>query len=253
MQQLLFFLSPAKKMNLQPFQAKLETSLPVHLKSAQAIMKEIMGLSGKELEKVMAAKGKLIDEVVRMHNQWGKNDSQWPAAALYNGDAYTRLAAREWSIDTWNFAQNHLVILSGLYGWLKPLDLIQPYRLMVGAPWKNMKGQSLYDYWSDKINSHLNEHKDWVGIMTASKEYAQMIPQPNQIQSWIYIDFKVEKNGEYVSVSSFSKQARGEMVRLAMEHKISNLNDLKSLEVLDFSYNSELSDEQNWIYVKSSH
>ena len=80
-----------------------------------------------------------------------------------------------------------------------------------------------------------------------------MIPQPNQIQSWIYIDFKVEKNGEYVSVSSFSKQARGEMVRLAMEHKISNLNDLKSLEVLDFSYNSELSDEQNWIYVKSSH
>lgn len=131
--------------------------------------------------------------------------------------------------------------------------MIQPYRLMVGAPWKNKKGQSLYDYWSDNINSHLDEHSDWVGIMTASKEYAQMIPQSNQIQRWIYIDFKVEKNGKYVSVSSFSKQARGEMVRLAMEQRISNLNDLKSLKVLDFGYSSQLSDEQNWIYVKSSH
>ncbi len=250
MSNLLFFLSPAKKMNVSPFQLKGDTSNALYDQESKEIMKEIQGLSKEKLEKVMAAKSKLLDEVIDVHESWSKGKITWPAASIYNGDAYTRLSARVWSADTWNFAQNHLVILSGLYGWLRPKDLIKPYRLMVGAPLKLKNGQSLYQFWQDKVIDQLEEYSNCVGVMTASKEYAQMITFPNPIQKWIFVDFKVQKGKEYVSVSSFSKQARGEMVRLAMQGQINNVNDLKKMDVLGFSFNNNLSDDQNWIYVK---
>lgn len=237
-------------MNVSPFQLKGDTTNVLYDQESKKIMKEIQGLSKEKLEKVMAAKGKLLDEVIDVHESWSKGKITLPAASIYNGDAYTRLSARDWSGDTWNFAQNHLVILSGLYGWLRPKDLIKPYRLMVGAPLKLKNGQSLYQFWQDKLINQLEEYSNCVGVMTASKEYSQMITFPNPIQKWIFVDFKVQKGKEYVSVSSFSKQARGEMVRLAMEGQIKNVNDLKKMDVLGFSFNNNLSDEQNWIYVK---
>lgn len=250
MSRLLFFLSPAKKMNLSSFDLHGESTQVLYEKESKKIMKEIQSLSKEKLEKVMAAKGKLLEEVIDVHKNWNKEKEVWPAASLYNGDAYTRLSARYWSKETWNFAQNHLVILSGLYGWLRPKDLIQPYRLMVGAPWKLASGQSLYQFWQQRVNDQLSSYSDCVGVMTASQEYAQMINFPNPIQRWIFVDFKVQKGAEFVSVSSFSKQARGEMVKLAMQHKIKSLDELKKLEVLGFCFNNNLSDDQNWIYVK---
>ena len=250
MSRLLFFLSPAKKMNVSPFNLMGESTQALYDKESKKIMKEIQSLPKEKLEKVMAAKGKLLDEVIDVHQNWSKEKKTWPAASLYNGDAYTRLSARDWSVETWNFAQNHLIILSGLYGWLRPMDLIKPYRLMVGAPWKLTNGNSLYQFWHQSIIDQLSEYSDCVGVMTASQEYAQMISFPNPIQKWIYVDFKVQKGAEYVSVSSFSKQARGEMVKLSMQQQIEDLNDLKKLEILGFRFNNILSDNQNWIYVK---
>lgn len=253
MSRLLFFLSPAKKMNLEPFKFQNEASNVLFEKEAKLIMKEIQALPHEQLGKVMAAKGQLLNEVVDMHSSWNKSKNVWPAAALYNGDAYSRLAARNWSNETWSFAQNHLVILSGLYGWLRPLDQIKPYRLMVGAPWKMANGKSLYQFWQNGIDQELSKFSnddECIGIITASKEYAQMITFPNAIKRWIYVDFKVKKGDDYISVSSFSKQARGEMVRQAMNAQVKDLEELKNMEILGFSFNNILSDEQNWIYVK---
>jgi cytoplasmic iron level regulating protein YaaA (DUF328/UPF0246 family) len=251
MTQFLFFLSPAKKMNLKIWQPPLVHTEPLDVKLSKQIISEIQKLDTAKLEKVMAAKGELLNEVKAMLNAWGKKDEiKWSAASLYNGDAYTRLDARNWSVEDWEFAQNHMVILSGLYGWLRPLDAIAPYRLMVGAPWKNKKGQTLYQIWNEQVQDQLENFKNHVGVICCSQEYAQMITFPNAIKFWITVDFKTNKNGEWVTVSSFSKQARGEMVKQAIQQKISNLADLKKLEVLGYKWSKELSSDQNWIYVK---
>ena len=249
MSSILYLLSPAKKMNTSSFELEIESSTPHHSASAKKIMKALVGLGSKDLEKVMAAKGKLLDEVKFMHQHWGKGTS-FPAAALYNGDAYTRLNARAWSTETWTFSQSHLWILSGLYGTLRPMDRIHPYRLMVGAPWTPHRDfKNLYDFWKKDVFNDLEEKEPQVIVNCASQEYSAMI------EGWrncpvIHIDFKVKKGSDYVSVSSFSKQARGEMVRLAMENKITNPSELKKLEVLGFQFNNKISDNQNWIYVK---
>ncbi len=237
-------------MDLSHFELASKGSQVIFENESRYIMSQIQSLSKDKLEKVMAAKGKLLEEVIGMHENWDGGKSTWPAASLYNGDAYSRLSARNWSKETWEFAQNHLVILSGLYGWLRPKDLIKPYRLMVGAPLKLGNGQSLYQFWQDKMIDQFAEYSNCIGVMTASKEYAQMITFPNPIQKWIFVDFKVQKGSDYVSVSSFSKQARGEMVKLAMQGQINNVHDLQKLNVLGFSFNNNLSDDQNWIYVK---
>jgi cytoplasmic iron level regulating protein YaaA (DUF328/UPF0246 family) len=108
----------------------------------------------------------------------------------------------------------------------------------------------LYQIWNDQVQGQLEKHKDHVGVICCSQEYAQMITFPNAIKSWIFIDFKTKKNNEWVTVSSFSKQARGEMVKMAIQQKLKSLSDLKKLEVLGFKWSQELSDDQNWIYVK---
>ena len=249
MSSILYLLSPAKKLNTQPFALPTEPTEPKHTQQAKAIMKALQKLNGIQLEKVMAAKGKLLQEVADMHAQWEKS-SAYPAAALYNGDAYTRLNARSWSQETWAFAQAHLWILSGLYGALCPTDLVQPYRLMVGAPWSpHPDFKNLYDYWKKDMAQDLKIKQPQVIVNCASQEYSAMI------EGWsdcpiIHIDFKVKKGVELASVSSFSKQARGEMVRLAMDQKITQPEDLKKLEVLGFQFDNKFSDNQNWIYVK---
>ncbi len=249
MSSILYLLSPAKKMNTSSFELGIESSTPLHTTSAKKIMKALVGLESNDLEKVMAAKGKLLKDVKIMHQQWGRG-TLFPAAALYNGDAYTRLNARTWSPETWTFAQSHLCILSGLYGMLRPMDHIHPYRLMVGAAWTPHRDfKNLYDFWKKDVLKDLDKMQPQIIVNCASQEYSAMI------EGWrncpvIHIDFKVKKGSDYVSVSSFSKQARGEMVRLAMENKITNPSELKEMEVLGFRFNNKISDNQNWIYVK---
>lgn len=249
MTSILYLLSPAKKLNTKTFELSIESTTPRNMSGAKQIIKALNALNVSSLEKIMAAKGKLLEEVVEMHNHWGKGDS-FPAAALYNGDAYTRLNARSWDTQTWEFAQQHLWILSGLYGTLLPTDLVHPYRLMVGAAWSPSSAfKNLYDFWKKDVLSELRKLSPKVVVNCASQEYSAMLEGWKE-SSVINIDFKVKKGTSLVSVSSFSKQARGEMVKLAMEKKITNPEDLKSLEVLGFIFDNKISDNQNWIYVK---
>lgn len=249
MTSILYLLSPAKKLNTKTFELSIESTTPPHFKKAGQIMKALNDLNDSTLEKIMAAKGKLLEEVIQMHKHWGIGDS-FPAAALYNGDAYTRLNARSWDAETWEFAQKHLWILSGLYGTLSPADVVHPYRLMVGAAWSPTPAiKNLYDFWKKDVQSDLTKLAPRAVINCASQEYSAMIEGWKQ-SPVINIDFKVKKDSALVSVSSFSKQARGEMVRLAMEKRIVNPEDLKNLNVLGFQFDNKISDNQNWIYVK---
>jgi len=249
MTDILYLLSPAKKLNTQAFACGIASTSPRNSKRAAQIIKALNVLDDTVLEKVMAAKGKLLEEVREMHKHWGKGNPI-AAAALYNGDAYTRLNARSWSTKTWEFAQAHLWILSGLYGALSPADLVYPYRLMVGAPWSpNTQSKNLYDFWRKEVMQQLEKHQPKVIVNCASQEYSAMIAGWSQCPI-IHVDFKVKKGSDLVSVSSFAKQARGQMVRLALESQINNPEKLKKLEVLGFHYHNKFSDKQNWIYVK---
>jgi cytoplasmic iron level regulating protein YaaA (DUF328/UPF0246 family) len=248
----IILLSPAKRLQTSPFELSNLATQPYFTKEATALVKELSKLDSEKLKSVMDIKDAMVEEVMGMLNNWGaKGQPNFPAAALYNGDAYLRLGAREWSKKDWTFAKEHLRILSAVYGVLSATDLIFPYRLMVGANWKGRTApKGLYPYWKDRLSDYALENwGDSVILNLASQEYAEMlqnIPNPK-----INVDFKVNKQGRLITVSSFSKQARGAMARWIIENQPKKISSIKKQTILDFQFSSEHSDNENWIFVKS--
>ncbi len=244
-------ISPAKRLNLKAFESPVEMTQGFFSKDAKSIVSKLKDLEDLQLQKIMDVNSALLEEVKQMLSVWGKsNNPEIPAAAMYNGDAYLRLEARLWDQKTWAFAQDHLAILSAVYGVSKATDAIQPYRLMVGAPWKwNGEPSGLYSFWKGKLVDYAKVNWNQKKIINlASLEYAEML---SGLQ-WpiLNLDFKVKKKGKLVTVSSFSKQARGAAARLIMENRWKNLDTLKKMDILGFRFDPTFSDKENWIFVK---
>lgn len=245
-------LSPAKRLQLAPFKLDKGETDPYFKKEADAIIGDLRGLNVTELKKVMDIKDSMVGEVQNMLQHWGgKDQTCYPAAALYNGDAYLRLGARDWTTEQWKFASRHLFILSGVYGALRATDRIAPYRLMVGAAWKGkVAPDGLYPYWKQKMLDYATMHwKQEILLNLASQEYAEMLAYVDL--PIINVDFKVNKQGKLATVSSFSKQARGAMARWIVEHQPKQLEIIKDVKILGFQFSPELSNKENWIFVKS--
>lgn len=248
----LLLLSPAKRMQTAAFQLSDLTTFPFFKKEASSLVKELSRLDAEKLKVVMDINDAMIADVTNMLANWGeKGQPLFPAAALYNGDAYLRLGARDWSQKDWTFAKDHLYILSGVYGVLRSTDLIYPYRLMVGAKWKGKTAPNgLYPYWKERIKHYASEYWNGCTILNlASQEYAEMLQ--NVSNPRINVDFKVNKQGRLTTVSSFSKQARGAMARWIIENQPKKLSAIKQQSILDFQFSKEHSDNENWIFVKS--
>ena len=164
---------------------------------------------------------------------------------------YTGLAVESMDEQGVAYLQKHLRILSGLYGIMKPLDLMQPYRLEMGTKLENARGKNLYEFWGDSITEYLNQGGSDVLVNLASNEYFKAVKAKKISSKIITPNFKDEKNGKYKIVSFYAKKARGLMVRYAADKNIQNVEDLKKFDYAGYAFDESESTETDWVFKRS--
>ena len=170
---------------------------------------------------------------------------------MFKGDVYKGISVKDFNKDDFLFAQKSLRILSGLYGILKPLDLIQPYRLEMGTQLQIGKHRNLYDFWGDEITNILNDDKnnDYL-INLASVEYFKSINIDNLKSKLINVSFKEKRDGKYKIIAIYSKRARGLMSRFIIKNKIIDPKSLKKFNLEDYKFNKTLSSDSDLVFTR---
>ncbi len=254
---MLSLLSPAKKLDFTPNAPFADHSQPDFIKDSSLIIKQAKLLSRQEIGQLMHISDKLADlNYQRFHNfktPFDLNNAK-QAAYAFNGDTYTGLDALNLNQDDILWSQNHVGILSGLYGLLRPLDLIQPYRLEMGCKFNNSQGENLYDFWGDKLTLHINKiiknHKYKTVIACASSEYFKSIKVKSLDSDLIYPIFKEIKAGQAKNIGIFAKRARGTMTKFIIENRIENPEDLKDFTKDGYQFRSDLSEGNQWLFTR---
>lgn len=248
-------LSPAKSLDYKSDLPTLKTSEGCFLNEAQYLNNILKEKSPKELSELMNISSSLGELNYQRNNSWSLPFSQKNARQsiyAFSGDVYRGLdsyTVEEGKID---FMQNSVRIISGLYGLLKPLDLIQPYRLEMGTKMPVDDNKNLYEYWRQKITSQLNKElaNDEPVLNLASNEYFKAIDS-KVVKTYIYTaNFKQLKNGEYKTIAIFSKKARGMMTRFIIDNNITDINDLKSFNYDGYMFHESLSSKNEFIFTR---
>jgi len=172
------------------------------------------------------------------------------ALLAFKGDVYNGIDAPNLSSQDLDFAQSCVRMLSGLYGVIRPLDLIQPYRLEMGTRLENDKGKNLYEFWGDQISQILNEDESSVIINLASNEYFKGIDKKSLNAKIINIAFKELKGDTYKIIGIYAKRARGLMVNYMIKNRITKSDDLKNFNVEDYKFRQDMSDESTWVFTR---
>jgi len=254
---MLAILSPAKTLDYEtPLKTKLN-SQPIYGRESNQLIKTLRTFEPFEVASLMKISDKLADLNHKRYVEWRNKPAESktrPAALAFKGDVYQGLEAESFSDNDLKFAQRHLRILSGLYGLLRPLDVIQPYRLEMGTKLKTSKGQNLYDYWGTKLTTGLNEalkeSKEGTLVNLASNEYFGAV-QPKLLEgSLLNIGFKEKRNGQLKFVSFSAKKARGLMAKFIIKERIKNPDDLKNFDLEDYKFNKKLSSELDWTFSR---
>ena len=254
---MLAILSPAKTLDYDtPLKTKLN-SQPIYGRESNQLIKTLRTFEPFEVASLMKISDKLADLNHKRFVEWRNKPAESktrPAALAFKGDVYQGLEAESFNDNDLKFAQRHLRILSGLYGLLRPLDVIQPYRLEMGTKLKTSKGQNLYDYWGTKLTTGLNEalkeSKEGTLVNLASNEYFGAV-QPKLLEgSLLNIGFKEKRNGQLKFVSFSAKKARGLMAKFIIKERLKNPDDLKNFDLEDYKFNKKLSSELDWTFSR---
>ena len=255
---MIVLLSPAKRLQTQDINIDPKLiSKPLLLNNSEILINELRNKTVQEIKNLMNLSDDLAElNFVRYHN-WKKNHSiknSQPAINLFFGDAYKGLAAKNLSSDKIINLNKKLMILSGMYGLLKPFDLIQEHRLEMGTKLKNERGNNLYDFWKKEVTSELNKQikktKTEYIINLASKEYFKVI-DTKQISSQIITPvFKELKAGKYKTIAIFAKRARGLMTRFIVENNISNPEYLQAFDYENYTYSAEMSKKNEMVFIR---
>ena len=232
---MLLLLSPAKIMNFKPETLISDFTLPEYLKNAGQLIELLRNLNKDELSRLLEINTQLtdlnFDRIFNWHSPFSlKNAKQ--AVFVFDGEVYRGLNARTFSAVDFEYAQNHLRLLSGLYGILRPLDLIQPYRLEVSSKLKNPEGNDLYDYWQQRITKSVLKALKTSGnpeviINLASGEYMKSLITKNSKMKVIDIEFYEYKNDNLKQIVIYTKKARGLMARFVIQNQLEDIEDLK--------------------------
>ena len=221
---MLMLLSPAKTLDYETPATTNSFSIPDYLGKSSELVKVLKQKSFLDLMELMQVSQKIAELNVERFNQWKlpfSTENAKQAVLAFKGDVYTGLDASALSENRLAYTQSHLRILSGLYGLLRPLDLMQPYRLEMGLKLTTKKGENLYQFWGEKITDALNvllaKQDEPVLINLASNEYFKSVQKKNLDGRLITPEFKDWKNGKYKMISFFAKKARGLMVRFAID------------------------------------
>ena len=252
---MLVVVSPAKSLDMNPVDVPATT--PDFQDDAVRLSKTAKNLTLKELKGLMS----ISDDLARLNRDRFKAftaepdaETTKPAALAFNGDTYQGLEAKTLTEDDLAWAQDHLRILSGLYGLLRPLDAIQPYRLEMGSRLKTRRGKSLYDYWGDTVAKALNAQAQAVGTDTlincASQEYfgaADRKALKLRVITPVFMELKDDKPR---IVSFFAKRARGAMARFVVENRVAEADGIKGFTSGGYAYDPDLSEGNKWVFLR---
>ena len=254
---MLTLLSPAKSLDFESAWESPQTTQPALLDHAQPLVEQLKQKAPHELSQLMGISDKLASLNAARYQAWAPPftpDNSKPAVLAFTGDVYTGLDATQLSTEALNFAQEHLRILSGLYGVLRPLDLIQAYRLEMGTKLANPRGKDLYAYWKNAVTSEINEtlssqaNKTLVNL--ASQEYFKSVDTQQLNTRIITPVFKDWKNGQFKIISFYAKKARGLMAQFICEQKIDHPDPLKDFDKEGYEFHSAMSEGDTWVFTR---
>lgn len=255
---MLVVVSPAKNLD---FESEIPVSTftqPSMLEDTERLMKVCRTLSPADLSSLMKISDKLATLNANRFAEFSTpftKDNARQAMYAFNGDVYTGLDAYTLDSETVEYAQDHLRILSGLYGLLRPLDLMQAYRLEMGTKLANSEGKDLYAFWGERITDVLNDalsaQGDNVLINLASNEYFKAVKKKQLDGMVITPHFKDYKNGQYKIISFFAKKARGLMARYIMENRVADVEGLKAFDVDGYQYSEEQSSSTELVFLRN--
>lgn len=253
---MIFLLSPAKSLDYKtPVPVDLPSTQPLFMKPAGELIEVLKTKSAQDIAQLMDLSDKLSELNVARYSVWKqratlKNAKQ--ALLAFDGDVYDGLGAKTLANEDLVWAHNHVISLSGLYGVLRPLDLMQPYRLEMGTGLDNTRGKNLYQFWgrtvSDYLNKQLKLAADPVVVNLASQEYFKVVDRKVLKARVIECVFEEYKNGAYKVISFMAKRARGLMARYAIQHRIEVPTALQSFKEAGYAFAKAQSTEDRWVF-----
>ena len=256
---MLITLSPAKTLDFDKQTLTRKHTTPIFLDDSSELVESLRSYSPKRLATLMGMSDKLAALNHERFSSWSTpftTTNAKQAVLTFHGLAYEGLDANSYSAADFTTAQKSLRILSGLYGILRPLDLIQPYRLEMGTKLKNTRGKDLYEFWGTRITEMMNrdlaKSKDPVLVNLASVEYFKSI-QPGMLQGRIVTPtFKEQKNGDFKQVTFFAKKARGLMTSYIIQNQLEDVEEIKTFNLEGYRFNMALSGEDDWVFTRKS-
>jgi hypothetical protein len=253
---MLMVISPAKTLDFDTAPVTKEFSQPRFLDQSETLIKQLRKMSTADIASLMKLSDKLAGLNAARFESWQTPfdlDNAKQAVLAFKGDVYTGLDAETLDQKGFKFAQKHLRILSGLYGVLKPLDLIQPYRLEMGTKLENKAGKDLYAFWGSTLRESLQQDEalaDEVLINLASNEYFKAVEAKKLKARIITPIFKDWKNGQYKMISFYAKKARGLMSRYIIDHKLEKPEAIKQFDYDGYRFSEEMSKGDDWVFIR---
>ena len=254
---MLTVLSPAKTLDYETAPITQSATLPRFMDQSALLVEDARGLDPDGIRALMGVSEQIAhlnhERFMNWQSESNSNNAK-QAVLAFKGDVYTGLQAETLSEDDLDFAQTRLRILSGLYGLLRPLDLMQPYRLEMGLKFANQRGKNLYEFWgeqlTDTLNADLVSAKTDVLINLASNEYFKAVKPKLLNADIITPQFKDLKNGQYKMISFFAKKARGVMARYIIDNRITEPEALKSFSEAGYYYSDAQSQGDQWVFLR---
>ncbi|PHS68663.1 MAG: peroxide stress protein YaaA [Methylophaga sp.] len=253
---MLIVISPAKTLDFDTPPVIQQFSQPRFLSRSTILIEQLKRFSDNDIASLMKLSDKLAGLNLSRYQTWYTPfnlDNAKQAILAFKGDVYTGLDADTLDNKGFEFAQQHLRILSGLYGVLKPLDLIQPYRLEMGTKLANSEGNNLYQFWGDELRESIENEAgliDGILINLASNEYFKALQAKKLSLRIITPVFKDWKNGQYKMISFYAKKARGLMSRYIISHQINDPEQIKNFDSDGYQFSSEMSAGDEWVFIR---
>ncbi len=248
---MLILLSPAKNLDFTEAPMEIPATRPKLLAETKTLSTVTKDLSPADLKGMM----KISDKLAALNYERFQDFSGYggkPAALAFNGDVYLGFDAKTLEADDLAFAQDHVRILSGFYGLLRPLDAIEPYRLEMGAKLKTERGKSLYDFWgariAEEVGKGLRGHEDRTVVNLASNEYFGAVDTDALKAPVVTPVFKEDKDGKLRQLQFFAKRARGMMTRWAVQNRLTHAAQLKGFDVEGYRFDPDSSDDTKWLF-----
>lgn len=252
---MLVLLSPAKTLESAPRDAVQAASQPVFLAEAERLIAALQKLSARQIARLMEVNDELAqlnaDRFAAFSTPFHPGNAS-PALLCFQGEVYRGLEAATLTTPDLEFAQRHVRILSGLYGLLRPLDLMQPYRLEMGLKWgPDKKTPSLYAFWGDRLARAIDAEAGGVVLNLASQEYAKAV-LPHVQSRVVSIHFKDRVGEEYKSLMTYAKHARGELARFIVRKRVDQPEGAQAFTGMGYRFRPELSAENEWTFTRDN-